>query len=111
MEPSSAAYVSGAHDNFPPCPSWCTRQHGRSDPGANDLELVEGYREHAVQLAEFNLPDGGRASVDLVRGDQLGAAGENRVLVVCEDLATPAIARELAAATLYAASMAEGAAA
>lgn len=99
------AYAGGDHDNFPPCPTWCTREHRVDD----HLELAEGYREHAVQLAEIALPDGGRATVDLVRGDQLGAAGENHVLVVCEDLATPAAARELAAATLYAATLAEGA--
>lgn len=101
------AYAGGEHDNFPPCPTWCALEHRVDD----DLELADGFREHAVQLAELPLEDGGRASVHLVRGDRLGAAGGNRVLVVCQDLATPAEARELAAATLYAATLADGAAA
>lgn len=106
MRDSSGPPVpTGWHDNFPACPPWCTRVH---DDGDN-VELAEGIREHARELDALDLADGGGvACVELVRVDELGTPGDNRVAVDVDDLTTPAEARRIAAAMVYGATVAEG---
>lgn len=96
-----------AGDMFPACPPWCTTDHSER---STRFDLIEGWREHMGAGSSVEL-ESGAATVDVVRFDHLGAAGDPRVLVCSDDSATPDNADRLAAAIIYAAQVARGVAA
>lgn len=115
MEPFTAPDVATpaapagppARDTFPTCPDWCTRDH--TGPTA-EYDLLEGWREHMGASSSVELEDGA-ATVDVVRFDHIGAAGQARVLVCSSDSASIDDAHRLAAAIIFAAEAAKGGAA
>lgn len=96
----------------PPCPTWCTLPAGHDGgPGSCDLASGDRFNSHSRPVAA----DIGDWSVDLARDDVQPAAGPAEVgdpiVLLNGDILRPlslAEARELAAALIAAADLADG---